>query len=173
MLARKYFRGTARRVASLAPNNFALALTLILVHGLAIHGCHSEKTSAGTSIKLTPIPPAAQVGRERVDTISTHLGFEHAALLVEPDHSPPPVMDTAPTQGGSVALVTIVKGAGTAQFNPTGSHKFSGYDWRVRMIASVKGGANNLCDPEMYGPTRAERCTCRSRRNRAGGRVQK
>jgi hypothetical protein len=191
MLARKYSRGTARRVASLAPKNFALALTLILVHGLAIHGCHSEKTSAGPSIEFAHIPPATQGGRERVDTISgrvrnarpqqqiviyaqagswwvqpwpdhalipikadstwsaeTHLGFEYAALLVEPDYSPPPVMDTAPTQGGSVAPVTIVKGAGTPQLNPTGSLKFSCYDWRVRIIASVKGASDNLYDPE-------------------------
>ena len=78
----------------------------------------------------------------------THLGFEYAALLVEPDYSPPPVMDAAPTQGGSVALVTIVKGVGTPQLAPTRSLKFSGYDWGVRMIESDKGGANNLYDPE-------------------------
>jgi hypothetical protein len=70
MLARKYSRGTARRVASFAPKNFALALILILVPGLAIHGCHSEKTSASPSIEFTKIPPAAQGGRERTDTIA-------------------------------------------------------------------------------------------------------
>src|SRR5271168_1512242 len=41
---------------------------------------------------------------------STHLGFEYAALLVEPEYQPPPTMDVAPTQGGSVVAVTIVKG---------------------------------------------------------------
>jgi hypothetical protein len=57
-------------------------------------------------------------------------------------------MDAAPTRGGSVAPVTIVKGAGTPQLAPIGSLKFSGYDWGVRMITSDKGGTNNLYDPE-------------------------
>jgi hypothetical protein len=57
-------------------------------------------------------------------------------------------MDVAPTQGGSVALVTMVKGVGTPQFALTGSLKFSGYDWGVRMIESDKGGTKNLYDPE-------------------------
>src|SRR6266699_6002796 len=70
MLARKCSRGTARRGASLALKNFALGLTLILVPGLAIHGCHSGKTSASPSIEFTKIPPAAQGGRERTDTIA-------------------------------------------------------------------------------------------------------
>jgi hypothetical protein len=176
-------------VASVAPKK--LALILIGVFGFAPQGCHSQKRSAGPSIEFTYIPPAAQGGRERVDTISgrvrnarpkqqiviyahsgqwwvqpwpdhpfisikadstwsteTHLGFEYAALLVEPDYHPLPMTDVTPTQGGSVALVTIVKGVGTPQFAPTGSLKFSGYDWGVRMIASDKGGTNNLYDPE-------------------------
>jgi hypothetical protein len=57
-------------------------------------------------------------------------------------------MDVAPIQGGSVALVTILKGVGTPQLSPTGSLKFSGSDWSVRTIASDKGGTNNLYDPE-------------------------
>jgi hypothetical protein len=44
--------------------------------------------------------------------------------------------------------VTIVKGLGPPQFAPTGSLKFSGYDWGVRMIANDKGGMNNLFDSE-------------------------
>jgi len=168
-----------------------LQRSLLLVFCIALNSCQSHKDNSGPSIEFTHIPPAAEGGRERVDTISgrvrnagpkqqiviyahagswwvqpwpdhafipikadstwsteTHLGFEYAALLVEPDYRPPPVMDAAPTQSGSVALVTIVKGAGTPQLNPTGSLKFSGYDWGVRMIASDKGGMNNLYDPE-------------------------
>jgi hypothetical protein len=194
MLARRYPRGTAGRLVSPAPR--MLARTLILILGafgfnFVGQGCHSQKGSAGPSIEFTKIPPAAQGGRERTDTISgrvrnprpkqqiviyahsgqwwvqpwpdhpfipikadstwsteTHLGFEYAALLVEPDYHPLPTTDVAPTQGGSVALVTIVKGVGTLQVAPTGSLKFSGYDWGVRMIASDKGGSNNLYDPE-------------------------
>jgi len=168
-----------------------LQRSLLLVLCIALNSCQSHKADTGPSIEFTHIPPAAQGGRERVDTISgqvrnarpkqriviyahagqwwvqpwpdhpfitikadstwsteTHLGFEYAALLVEPDYYPLPTMDVAPTQGGSVALVTIVKGVGTPQFAPTGSLKFSGYDWGVRMIASDRGGTNNLYDPE-------------------------
>jgi hypothetical protein len=168
-----------------------LQLSLLRAFCIALNSCQSHKPNSGLSIEFTHIPPAAQGGRERVDTISgrvrnarpkqqiviyahsgqwwvqpwpdhpfipikadstwsteTHLGFEYAALLVEPDYHPLPVMDLAPTQGGSVAVVTIVKGVGTPQFAPTGSLRFSGYDWSVRTIANDKGGMNNLFDPE-------------------------
>src|ERR1700757_209149 len=130
-----------------------LALTLSCC--LALLGCHSGQSGAAPNIEFSKIPPAAQGGRERVDTISgrvmgarpgqqiviyarsgpwwvqpwpdhplipirpdstwttqTHLGFEYAALLVDQDYHPPPTTDVAPTQGGSVALVKIVKGLG-------------------------------------------------------------
>jgi hypothetical protein len=168
-----------------------LQRSLLLILSITLNSCQSHKANPGPSIEFTHIPPAAQGGRERVDTISgrvrnarpkqqiviyahsgqwwvqpwpdhpfipikadstwstdTHLGFEYAALLVEPDYQPLPTMDVAPTQGGSVALVTIVKGAGTPQLAPTGSLQFSGYAWAVRMIDSDKGGTNNLYDPE-------------------------
>jgi hypothetical protein len=65
----------------------------------------------------------------------THLGFEYAVLLVDPEYHPLPTLDEAPTQGGLVALVKIVKGTGTPQFAPTGSLTFSGYD-RVPLLES-------------------------------------
>ena len=175
----------------LTVGNTRLTLASILVCSLVLQGCHSQKSDASPAIEFTKIPPAAQGGRERVDTIAgrvrkasagqqiviyahsgqwwvqpspdhplipikadstwnteTHLGFEYAALLVEPDYHPLPTIDVAPTRGGSVALVTIVKGSGTPQFAPTGSLKFSGYDWGVRMIESDKGGMSNLYDTE-------------------------
>jgi hypothetical protein len=168
-----------------------LQRSLLVVFCIALNSCQSHKANSAPSIEFTHIPPAAQGGRERVDTISgrvrnarakqqiviyahsgpwwvqpwpdhpfvpikadstwsteTHLGFEYAALLVEADYHPLPVMDLAPTQGSSVALVTVVKGIGPPQFAPTGALKFSGYDWSVRMIASDKGGMNNLFDAE-------------------------
>src|SRR3984885_1346745 len=91
-----------------------------------------------------PDHPFIPIKADSTWSTETHLGFEYAALLVEPDYHPLPELDVAPTQGGSVALVTIVKGVGAPQFAPTGSLKFSGYDWGVRMIASDKGGTNNL-----------------------------
>jgi hypothetical protein len=164
---------------------------LLFIFYILLSGCHSQQSRHEPSIEFSKIPPAAQGGRERVDTISgrvrnarpkqqiviyahsgqwwvqpwpdhpfipikadstwsteTHLGFEYAALLVEPDYHPLPTMDVAPTQGPSVALVTIVKGVGPPQTAPTGSLKFSGYDWAVRTIASDKGGMNNLYDSE-------------------------
>jgi hypothetical protein len=194
MLARRYPRGTAGRAVSVAPKKLARTLILILgILGLnfAGQGCHSQKSTDSPSLELTKIPPAAQGGRERIDTIAgrvrnarpkqqiviyahsgqwwvqpwpdhpfipikadstwtteTHLGFEYAVLLVDPEYHPLTILDVAPTQGGPVALVKIVKGTGTPQLAPTGSLKFSGYDWGVRMIASDKGGANNLYEPE-------------------------
>ena len=163
----------------------------VLACCLVLNDCASRKTDMTPTIEFTKIPPAAQGGRERVDTIAgrvrnarpgqqivvyahsgqwwvqpwpehplipiradstwsteTHLGFDYAALLVEPDYHPLPEIDVVPTQGGSVALVTIVKGSGTPQLAPTGSLKFSGYDWSVRTIESDKGGLSNLYDPE-------------------------
>src|SRR5258708_9787915 len=95
-----------------------------------------------------PDHPLIPIKADSTWSTETHLGFEYAALLVEPDYHPLPELDVAPTQGGSVALVTIVRGVGTPQFAPTGSLKFSGYDWGVRMTASDKGGKNNLYDLE-------------------------
>src|SRR6185369_4718784 len=150
-------------LASIAPKNLAL-IFIILGLGFVGQGCHSQKNRASPSIEFTHIPPAAQGGKERLDTISgrvtnalpkqqiviyahsgqwwvqpepdrpfipinadatwsteTHLGFEYAALLVDADYHPLPTMDVAPTQGPSIALVTIVKGVGTPQLAPIGS----------------------------------------------------
>ena len=63
-------RGTAGRAVRVAPKKLARTLILIVVFGFAAQGCHSQKSSAGPSIEFTHIPPAAQGGRERVDTIS-------------------------------------------------------------------------------------------------------
>jgi hypothetical protein len=168
--------------------------TLAALSGLAeiflcvlLCGCHSQPGKDALSIEISKIPPAAQGGRERIDSIAgrvfgsrpgqqiviyarsgawwvqpwpdrpfipihadstwsteTHLWFEYAALLVEPGFHPPPTMDVAPTQGGDVVLVKIVKGIGTPTYAPTKPLQFSGYDWSVRTIASDRGGSNNL-----------------------------
>ncbi len=110
-----------------------LQRSLLLIFCIALNSCQSHKANSGPSIEFTHIPPAAQGGRERVDTISgrvrnarpkqqiviyahsgqswvqpwpdhpfipikadstwsteTHLGFEYAAFLVEPDYHPLP-----------------------------------------------------------------------------------
>jgi hypothetical protein len=165
------------------------ALT-ILVCTLQI-GCHSKQPLARPTLEFTKIPPAAQGGRERADTISgrvtgarpgqqiviyarsgpwwvqpwpdkalipiqadstwittTHLGFEYAALLVEPGYHPAPTTDLAPTAGGPVTVVEIVKGVGPLQVAPTVPLRFSGYDWQVRTISADIGGVNNLFDAD-------------------------
>jgi hypothetical protein len=162
-------------------------LLLSLGLSVSVSGCRAHKRSAVPVIEFTKIPPAAQGGRERVDTIAgrvtgaragqqiviyarsgpwwvqpwpdkpfipiqpdstwstpTHLGFEYAAMLVDPSYKPTSTMDVAPSQGDAVAAVTIVKGVGPPQLAPTKEISFSGYDWTVRTIAGDRGGLNNL-----------------------------
>jgi hypothetical protein len=171
-------------------SGLVLAIVLGMLGAAGISGCHKQSSST-PSVSLTAVPPAAQGGRERVDTISgtvagaqpgqqivvyarsgpwwvqpwpdkpfvpihadstwttqTHLGFEYAAMLVEPGYHPPPTLDTVPVAGGHVLAVTSVKGTGSGQLAPTKPLKFSGYDWHVRTIASDRGGLNNLYDPD-------------------------
>jgi hypothetical protein len=168
---------------------FLLLIVAMMLGGVLPGGCHSGQDNSPPTIEFSKIPPAAQGGRERVDTIagrvtgahpgqqivvyarsgpwwvqpwpdqalipiqadstwsaSTHLGFEYAAMLVEPGYHPAPTTDLAPSPGGAIAAVQIVKGVGPAQIAPTIPLHFSGYDWKVRTIASDRGGLNNLYD---------------------------
>jgi len=170
-------------------NTLGGRLLFLLLFGCILLGCRSTKPPGTPTIEFSKIPPAAQGGRERVDTISgrvtgahagqrivvyarsgpwwvqpwpdkpfipiqadstwsteTHLGFEYAAMLVELTYHPPPTMDIAPTSGGSVIAVKIEKGIGTPELAPVKIVHFSGYDWKVRTIASDRGGINNLYD---------------------------
>lgn len=95
-----------------------------------------------------PDKPFIPIQGDSTWSTPTHLGFEYAALLVDPGYHPPPTLDTAPVQGGSILAVNIVRGRGTVQLAPTKPLKFSGYDWHVRTIASDRGGMNNLYDPD-------------------------
>jgi hypothetical protein len=159
---------------------------LLLSACLGLNGCQSHGADRLPAIQFTKIPPSAQGGREKVDTIAgrvtgaragqhlviyahsgawwvqptvanpftsiqtdstwrteTHLGYEYAALLVDPSYLPPPTMDTVPPQGGPIALIRIVKGIGPTILAPTKPLKFSGYDWDVRTIQSDRGGSNH------------------------------
>jgi hypothetical protein len=186
-------RAAERRVISLRhfrdAREFVRGQSTLLILCLLLGGCRAGPAKHESSIELSKIPPAAQGGRERVDTIagrvvgarpgqhiviyarsgpwwvqpwpeqalipirsdstwstSTHLGFEYAAMLVEPGYHAAPTMDVAPSVGGPVAAVTIVKGTGTVALAPTKPLHFSGYDWKIRTIAGDRGGLNNLYD---------------------------
>lgn len=158
---------------------------------VALSGCAHRQSNTTAAIEFSKIPPAAEGGRDRLDTISgrvsgghpgqqivvyarsgpwwvqpwpdrpfisiqadstwsteTHLGDEYAALLVDPGYHPPPTMDVAPTRGGSVVTLNIVKGVGTLPPYPTKPLHFSGYDWTVRTNSAVRGGLNNLYDAD-------------------------
>ena len=95
-----------------------------------------------------PDKPFIPIRPDHTWSTPTHLGFEYAALLVDPGYEPPSTTDVAPTAGGSVALVETVKGVGAIQVAPTKPLKFSGYDWNVRTIAGDRGGLNNLYDAD-------------------------
>lgn len=72
MLARKYSQSALGPAGSVAPKKLALALIYILGIlglGFAFQGCHSKSVDAPT-IAFTKIPPAAEGGMERVDTIA-------------------------------------------------------------------------------------------------------
>jgi len=90
-----------------------------------------------------PDQPFTAIQSDFTWTVSTHLGFEYAALLVTPGYQPPATMDLAPTTGPGVVAVASVKGEG---FLPTAWKplRFGGYDWEARTIASDRGGMNNL-----------------------------
>jgi hypothetical protein len=76
---------------------------------------------------------------------STHMGTEYAALLVEPDYSPPTTMDVLPSEGSGVVAVKIVPGEKSEQAGPK-TIQFSGYEWQVRNVRSTRGGRNNNYD---------------------------
>src|SRR5262249_39128289 len=138
-----------------APGKHLACFAMLAVWTLAC-ACSSGHRTQEPSIEFTKIPPAAQGGRERVDSIAgrgsgararqrvvvygksapwwvqpwpdqalleiqadgtwstpTHLGYEYAALLVDPDYRPPPTLDLPPASGGSVSGVRIAKGVGT------------------------------------------------------------
>ena len=95
-----------------------------------------------------PDKPFIPIQADSTWSTSTHLGFEYAALLVDPGYHPPPTLDTAPTPGGTVVAVERVKGTGAVWVAPTKPLKFSGYDWNVRTIAGDRGGLNLPYSPD-------------------------
>ena len=52
-----------------------------------------------------PDKPFIPIQADSTWSTETHLGFEYAAMVVEPTYHPPPTMDIAPTKGGSIVAV--------------------------------------------------------------------
>lgn len=95
-----------------------------------------------------PDRPLIPIRADSTWSTETHLGYEYAALLVDSSYHPLPTMDLPPAQGGSVALVRIVKGVGTLPPLPTKAIQFSGYNWKVRIGDANRGGVNNQYDAD-------------------------
>ena len=87
--------------------------------------------------------PFVTINSDATWSTQTHLGFEYAALLVQPGYQPPKTMDAVPSQGGKVTLVAIVKGTGKPAFAPTKPLHFAGYDWFIRTTPGYNS-VNNL-----------------------------
>lgn len=76
-------------------------------------------------------------------TNATHLGTEYAAVLVEAGYHPKPLIDVLPEPAGEVLAVVSAPGA---KKPPSPMIFFSGYEWRVRIAPSQRGGLNRY-DP--------------------------
>ncbi|MGJ5814437.1 glycoside hydrolase family 16 protein [Paludibaculum fermentans] len=72
----------------------------------------------------------------------THMGTDYAALLVDRDYSPEPTMPSLPHPGGKIHAVSEVSGVGPSSLVAPSLH-FGGYDWKVRVLPSDRGGAAN------------------------------
>ncbi len=117
-----------------------LRQALLLLFCIALTSCQSRQSNTGPSIEFSKIPPAAQGGRERVDTIAGLVrNARPGQQIVIYARSGPWWVQPWPDRA---------KGTGAPTFAPTKPLKFSGYDWDVRTIASDRGGTNNLYDPD-------------------------
>jgi hypothetical protein len=94
-------------------------------------------------VQPTVASPFTSIRNDSTWTTETHLGYEYAAILVEPGYSPPPTMDSAPSKGGRIVATAVTKGMGPIILAPTKPLKFSGYDWDVRTIPSDRGGSSH------------------------------
>jgi hypothetical protein len=95
--------------------------------------------------------PFTKIQDDQTWKASVHLGTEYAALVVDPDYTPPDTTEILPSPGPGVAAVATVAGTGGSPSSPTAPSKtvrFSGYDWVVRSAASFRGGSGNTFDAD-------------------------
>jgi len=76
----------------------------------------------------------------------THLGYDYAALLVEPGYEPPSRIETLPSVGNGIRAVMSIPGIVAPPIVPKMIH-FSGYDWFVRDSPGDHGGEMTEYEP--------------------------
>lgn len=94
-------------------------------------------------VQPTRDEPFTTIQPDSTWTSTIHLGTEYAALLVEPNYSPPQTVEDLPPEGGDVVAVKTVAGEKSEQAGPK-TIQFSGYEWQVRTVRSSRGGRNNI-----------------------------
>jgi len=81
-------------------------------------------------------------------TGSTDLGSEYAALLVEPDYTPPQQTESLPAVGPGVTALEIVDDRGArAAFPEPKTINFAGYEWAISSGFNYRAGSKNYFDP--------------------------
>jgi len=75
----------------------------------------------------------------------THLGTDYAVLLVDPSYKPPAVLSQLPKRGPGIAAVAVAHGP---EKSSSFFVDFSGFTWRVRKVASDRGGTVNPYHPD-------------------------
>jgi hypothetical protein len=78
---------------------------------------------------------------------STHLGFEYAALLIEPGFQPPAKLNELPVPGNGIVAVAVVPGTPSTPV-VTKTIEFSGYEWNVKTHTGDPGGTINFFEPD-------------------------
>ena len=88
--------------------------------------------------------PFTAIAGDSTWTSTIHLGTEYAALLVDPDYTPPPTAEYLPERGGAIKAIAIIEGSGAFKPPRPETLRFSGYDWDVRQTPSDRGGGNDF-----------------------------
>src|ERR1700687_5650149 len=93
-------------------------------------------------------PPFTKIDGDGRWTVSTQLGSDYAALLVDPGYSPPELTESLPAVGLGVAALVIVNDRGTAAVFPSPKTiNFSGYEWAISAGSIFRAGSRNFFDP--------------------------
>jgi hypothetical protein len=124
---------------------------LEMIEGRAVHAHPGQRIvifakSGVWWIQPLDTQPFTKIADDSTWKSATHLGNQYAALLVEPSYQPPLTTKVLPGKGDGVVAVASVSAG--KPFTPTvQTLKFSGYEWRIRHIASDRNGGISFYDP--------------------------